>query len=461
MTSAGLVDALTSGLVGSVVGREDGGYERSRRVWNGVIDRWPAAIVRAGSVADVQRTITVAGEAGCLLAVRCGGHSFPGFSTCDDGIVLDLSSLNRVVIESEGRTAEVGGGALLGDLDRAAIPHGLVTPAGVVSHTGAGGLTLGGGMGWLSRRFGLTIDSLLSAEVCLADGRIVRVSETEEPELFWGLRGGGGNFGVVARFEFRLHELGPILVGNWSYPATAIGGVLAHYLEAVRSTPRQLTTAFTTTREGIRVTAFWSGFEDGARAAVAAYGELGTPASGSLGGVSFLDLQSRSDDHFAWGRRYYAKGGFFDTIGAEAINCMATSIAAAPTPDCEIYVLQLGGAVSDVADEATAYTGRQAGYYWIVEPVWDDPKDDGRCLAWGRDTAAQLSALSMSGNYVNEQSDYGGDATLDAYGEQKYARLAALKARFDPDNLFRLNQNLAPTPAIGGQDPSGHRPLRR
>ena len=447
MNSGQLIRALDrSGLDRAVIGSGDEGYERLRRVWNGVFDRRPAAIVRADSVPDVQRTIAVAGEAGSLLAVRCGGHSFPGFSTCDDGIVLDLSRMNWVVIDPDEGTAEVGGGALLGDIDRAASPYGLVIPAGVVSHTGAAGLTPGGGMGWLSRRLGLTIDSLLAAEVCLADGGVVRVSEAEDAELFWGLRGGGGNFGVVTRFELRLHQLGPVLIGNWIYPASQTGGVLTRYIEAASRASRQLSTAFTATAGGTRVTSMWSGSKDGAHDAVETYGKLGTPSTASLGGVTFLELQSRSDDHFAWGRRYYAKGGFFDTISVDAISVIAASVAQAPTADCEIYVLQLGGAVSEVSDDATAYTGRQAGFYWIVEPVWDDPADDTRCITWGRETAAQLSALSMSGNYVNEQSDTGGDATLNAYGTQKYPRLAALKARYDPENLFRLNQNLTPTP---------------
>ena len=276
------------------------GYERLRRVWNGVFDRRPAAIVRADSVPDVQRTIAVAGEAGSLLAVRCDGHSFPGFSTCDDGIVLDLSRMNWVVIDPDEGTAEVGGGALLGDIDRAASPYGLVIPAGVVSHTGAAGLTLGGGMGWLSRRLGLTIDSLLAAEVCLADGGVVRVSEAEDAELFWGLRGGGGNFGVVTRFELRLHQLGPVLIGNWIYPASQTGGVLTRYIEAASRASRQLSTAFTATAGGTRVTSMWSGSKDGAHDAVETYGKLGTPSTASLGGVTFLELQSRSDDHFAW-----------------------------------------------------------------------------------------------------------------------------------------------------------------
>jgi len=445
MIDAELILALNrAGLDGAVLGSRDGDYERARRVWNAMADRRPAAIVRARSVDDVTATIRVAHEAGSLLAVRCGGHSFPGFSTCDDGIVLDLSSMSGITVDPLSGTAEVGGGALLGDLDRACAPHGLVTPAGVVSHTGAAGLTLGGGMGWLSRRFGLTIDSLLAADVCTADGRVVRASAEEEPELFWGLRGGGGNFGVVTRFAFRLHELGPVLVGSWQYPTIQARAVLGRYAELCAGAPRHLATAFTSIAAGTRVTAFWSGSVDGAEAAVAPYGTLGTPFAGSRGGVTFLDLQSRSDDHFAWGRRCYAKGGFLGVLETDTIDRIVSSLEAAPTPDCEIYVLQLGGAVADVPDADTAYTGRDANFYWIVEPVWDDPADDARCMAWGREAAAHLAARSTSGNYVNEQSEVGPDLAFSAYGEQKYARLAALKARFDPDNLFRLNQNIAP-----------------
>ncbi len=443
--SGHLIEAFARlGLDGSLVAIGDRGYERHRRVWNGVIDRRPSLIVRAGSVADVQRTIEVAAAAGCLIAIRCGGHSFPGFSTCDGGVVLDLSALKQVVVDRAERRVEVSGGALLGDLDRATAPYGLVSPAGVISHTGAAGLTLGGGMGWLSRRLGLTIDSLVGADVCLADGRLVHASEAEEPELFWGLRGGGGNFGVVTRFLFRLHDLGSILVGSWACAATESAGVLAGYAELAARASRQLGTAFTVTRDMMRMSAVWSGSEHAADASVAAFGGLGGQLSGSVGGVTFLELQRRLDDHFPWGRRYYAKGGFLADLSPEVIDCLTSSVAAAPTSDSEIYVLQLGGAVADVSDHETAYTGRQASFYWIVEPVWDDPADDDRCISWGRETAAQLASLSMSGNYVNEQSDFGGETTRKAYGNQKYERLATLKARVDPSNLFRLNQNIPP-----------------
>jgi FAD/FMN-containing dehydrogenase len=443
------VDVLTGGDVAPLhdsdlidPGHRD--YDKLRKVWNGVIDKKPAFILRARTVADVKAAIRLASERNCPLAVRCGGHSFPGFSTCDHGIVLDLSCMNRVALNVAGRLVEVEGGALLGDLDRAARPHGLVAPAGVVSHTGVGGLTLGGGMGWLSRRFGLTIDSLVAAELCLADGRTIRASADAEADLFWALRGGGGNFGVVTKFTFRLHELGEVLVGRWEYPVQQMRTVLQRYADLAGRALRQLTTAFTVTAKTLALTAFWSGNLIGAEGAIGQFGALAPGSSGVLGGTTYLDLQSRNDDHFAWGRRYYAKGGFLGELSEAAIGCMTDSIAAAPTPHSEIYVLQLGGAIEDVGEADTAYSGRSAAYYWIVEPVWDDPADDKNCLSWGRDAARRLNEFSSGRNYVNEQSDTGDAVVQQAYGGTKFSRLAALKSRFDPNNLFRLNQNIAP-----------------
>lgn len=433
-----------SAISGTVIGGEHSDYERLRRVWNGLSDRRPAAIVRAGNEADVQRVVHVAAEHGTRLAIRGGGHSLPGLSTCDDGIVLDLSRMNRVAVDPIGRVAEVEGGALLGQLDAAGSASGLVTPAGVVSHTGIAGLTLGGGMGWLSRRFGLTIDNLLSADVVTADGRLVSASPDHEPELFWGLRGGGGNFGVVTKFRFRMHPLGSVLVGRWDYPPEAIATVLRGYRDLVAHAPRELASAFFMTRSNLTLTAFWSSSGEASETTVRAFGMLGRPLSGLVGGQTFLELQSRGDVHYAWGRRYYAKGGFLGGLEDRVIDYLADAIAGAPTPDSELYCIQLGGAIADVEEDATAYSGRNAAFYWIAEPVWDDPRDDVRCLAWGRSTAQGLAAMSQAGNYVNEQADVGKEVAYHAYGAAKYERLARLKARFDPSNLFRLNQNIEP-----------------
>ena len=429
-------------LEGSVIDRNHGDYDRLRRVWNGMVDRRPAAIIRARSAEDVAKAVRVAAERQLPLAVRCGGHSFPGLSTCDDGILLDLSLMKDIAIDPAARRAGVGGGALLGDLDAAGAPHGLVTPAGVVSHTGVGGLTLGGGMGWLSRRFGLTIDNLVGAEVVTADGRLRRTSLEAEPELFWAIRGGGGNFGVVTHFSFVLHPLGPVAVGQWVYPTSEAAAALRGYCDVAADAPRELTTIFVLTPAELTIKALWSGSPTGWETAFARLGSLGRASSSKIGGTSFIELQKASDERMSAGRRYYAKGGFFAEIDQAKVRMLTDSMADAPTADAEVYVLQFGGAVGDRDENATPYTGRAAGFYWIVEPAWDDPADDASCLAWGRKTAGRLAAVSMRGNYVNEQSETGLAAS--AYGEEKYQRLARLKGRFDPTNLFRLNQNIEP-----------------
>lgn len=433
-------------LDGEVAGRDHADYDRLRRVWNATADRQPAAIVRARSVGDVQKVVTAAAEHGVLLAVRGGGHSIPGLSTCDDGIVLDLSLMNSVQVDRRAARAEVQGGALLGDLDRATVPVGLVVPAGVVSHTGVAGLTLGGGMGWLSRHFGLTIDSLVGASIVTADGRSREVSAEAEPDLFWAIRGGGGNFGVVTKFTFKAHSLGPVLVGQWAYPAHEAGAALGRLRDLAAVAPRELTTGFVLTAEGLRVTVLWSGAPDHAESAVAPFGSLGRSAEAPLRSLNFLDLQSMTDERMAWNRRYYAKGGFLREVDDPAIELMVDSIVSAPTADAEFYVIQLGGAVRDIEDEATPYTGRAAGYYWIVESGWDEKDDDERLISWSKKAAARLAEVSLRGNYVNEQGDVGTHVAVAAYGEEKYRRLAKLKARYDPANLFRLNQNIEPRP---------------
>lgn len=444
--SNSLLDALTAAeLHCPVITDGHPEYDHYRRVWNGIADRRPLAIVRPQDVEDVQKAVRAAASSGALLAVRGGGHSLPGLSTCNDGLVLDLSLIHSVVIDNAAQTVDVGGGALLGDLDRATVPKGYIVPAGVISHTGVAGLTLGGGMGWASRKYGLTIDSLLGAEIVLASGDITWTSPTWNPELFWAIRGGGGNFGVVTRFRFQLHPFSGIVAGQWIYPIEQARTVLPSLRDRARQQPRDFTVSFTTSQSGISVTAVWSGDAGLARAVLLPFGALaGGDSSGRLENLSYLTLQSRNDVDFAWSRRYYAKGGFWSDISDQAIEHIIDAVAHAPAPDCEIYAIQLGGAIRDVADEATAYTGRDAGYYWLSEPIWDDSADDDRCIEWGRATGRLLSDASIAGNYVNEQGDTGSNITRDAYGPEKYRRLARLKARLDPTNLFRLNQNIEP-----------------
>ncbi len=434
-------------FTGDIIGSDHPHYDRCRSVWNGLIDRRPALILRARSAMDVRAGVLLAAERGLPLAVRCGGHSFPGYSTCDAGVILDLSLMRAITINPIERFAEVDGGALLGDLDKAGAPYGLVTPAGVVSHTGVAGLTLGGGMGWLSRRFGLTIDNLIAAEICLADGRLITTSREQEPDLFWGIRGGGGNFGVVTKFVFRMHQLGNVLVGQWQYPRAHLGTALAAFGTLADHSPRCLTASFAATCDKLKVTALWSGDLRGAEAAVSGFGRLAPGVTGGVRGMTFLDLQSRNDELVGWGRRYYSKGGFFEEFAEPAIDAVCGGAEDAPTPDSEIYAIQLGGAVSDTGEDETAYSGRSAAFYWIAMSVWDDPSNDAKCLSWGRSAGRHLADRSSSRNYVNEQSDVG--IAQQAYGADKYRRLVRLKARFDPANLFRLNQNIQPERSEG------------
>jgi FAD/FMN-containing dehydrogenase len=443
-----LVERLNAAdLSGGVVEPGSADFDRRRRTWNAVIDRHPAAIVRPTTADEVAAVVRAAAECDALLSVRCGGHSFPGHSTCDRGVVLELSAMSSVSLDRATGRCVVGGGALLGDVDQATVPQGFAVPAGVVSHTGIGGLTLGGGMGWLSRLYGLTVDSLVAVDVVTADGVLRRASAESEPDLFWALRGGGGNFGVVVAFEFQARVLGQVSVGKWVYPLADIHDAMIGAALIAADAPRELTISFSATRLGVALTAFWTGAPGRADAALAPFGRLTASATGGHGSVSFLDLQTRTDQHSAWGRRYYSKGGFVRNLDATLVGCMADVLVEAPTDHSEVYAPQLGGAVCDVDEDATAYSGREAGFYWLVEPIWDDPADDTRCLEWGRRHGGRLAALSMDTNYINEQADTGGDFPERAYGSAKYRRLREIKARYDPSNLFRLNANIEPAGA--------------
>ncbi len=397
--------------------------------------------MQAATASDVQKVVSIAAESGLPLAVRCGGHSFAGLGTCDDGIVCDLSRMNAVLVDSQTRTVEVGGGALLGDVDAAGERYGLVTPAGVVSHTGVGGLTLGGGMGYLSRRFGLTIDNLIEVDIVTADGRLSRVDSDEQPELFWAIRGGGGNFGVATRFKFRMHELGPASIRRWTHPAAATAETLTRYRDAAANAPRELTTAFIVTTDELLLRAIWTGSLVGADAALERFAFPRGVLDPKMD-LTFVELQRASDELLPWGRRYYSKGGFLAEIDDRVISVIADSVEEMPVPGLEVYCLQLGGAVYDIDEDATAYSGRAGAFYWISQGVWDSPEDDDRAIAWCRGTARRLGELSMSANYVNEQADTG--VAHSAYGESKYRRLAQVKWRYDPMNVFRLNQNIEP-----------------
>jgi FAD/FMN-containing dehydrogenase len=435
---------LRGSIEGQVIGRDHSSYDGARRVWNGAFDRSPLAVVRPSGVADVRRAVSIAADSGLTLAVRGGGHSLAGFSTCDDGIVLDLGGFDHVQVDVDRARVRVPGGALLHDLDAATLPLNGVVSAGVVSHTGVGGLTLGGGMGWNSRRYGLAIDNLLSVDLVTADGTSRNVGAESDPELFWALRGGGGNFGVVTWFEFGMRELGTPCVVTSAYSTSSADQVLRDLAGIATDLPRDQSVGVFLSRDELAVKSVWFGDPAAAERRLDPVTRLGGQRSESTTST-FAELQHASDESVAWGICCYSKGGFVSRLDDRFVSLMTRQIAAAPTAECDVYMIQLGGAVTDVDDDETAYSGRSHPYYYVVTGVWTRPEDREAATDWGRETAALFSQASgVTSNYVNEQSEGGHDFVRRAYGEEKYQRLVEIKRRTDPTNLFRLNQNIAP-----------------
>jgi FAD/FMN-containing dehydrogenase len=432
---------------------EDPGYDRARSVWNGIVDRRPALVVRCAGVEDVRRTVRFSREQDLPIAVRCGGHSLAGFSTCDDGVVLDLSLMRTVQVDPVRRTARVAGGTLLSQLDAAAQAHGLVCPVGVVGHTGVAGLTLGGGMGRLQRRFGFSIDNVRSVELVTADDRVLTVSEDEEPELFWGIRGAGPNFGVVTSFEFQLHELDPVVTSGFvDFPAERAREIAAAVREYLESAPDEVFVSFGVTtgteEDGTDqvgtpvpyVGATYSGPVDAAQEVLRPLRDLG-PLADTFRQVPYLELQTANDDEMGWGKRFYMKGGFLAELSDDFVDAAITH---ATTPHGAVTLWAQGGAISRIPEDAMAFTGRDAAFWLGVEADWDDPADDDALIEWGRSTMSALEPFTATGHYVNDVIETGRDVVRGVYGDAKYERLVSLKRAFDPDNVFRLNQNIEP-----------------
>ena len=437
---------------GEIILPGSAGYDAARIVWNGMIDRRPAVVARPAGVEDVRRTVRFARDQNLPIAVRCGGHSLAGFSTCDDGVVLDLSLMRDVQVDPGRRTARVAGGTLLSQLDAAAQAHGLVCPVGVVGHTGVAGLTLGGGMGRLQRHFGFSIDNLRSVELVTADDRVLTVSEDEEPDLFWGMRGAGPNFGVVTSFEFDLHELGPVVTqGFVDYPAERGHEIAARVREYLEAAPDEVMVSFGVTtgteedgedldgRPVVSVGATHSGRIDDAEEALRPLRDLG-PVADTFRQVPYLELQTSGDEDMAWGKRFYMKGGFL----AELSDGFIDAALAHTTTRGTVTLWAQGGAISRIPEDAMAFTGREAPFWLGVEAEWDDASEDDGLIEWGRETMAAIEPFTAAGHYVNDVIETGRDVARGVYGDAKYERLVALKRAFDPDNVFRLNQNIVP-----------------
>ena len=452
------VDGLRATFDGEVITPGDDGYDDARRVWNALYDRRPAILVRPTGAESVAAAIRFGRERGLEIAVRGGGHSSAGHSSSDGGLVIDLSRLRGVDVDPERRLARVNGGALLGELDVAAQAHGLVCPVGVVGHTGVGGLTLGGGMGRLQRHFGLTIDNLLAVELVTADGRFVRASESEEPELFWGIRGAGANFGVVTAFEFGLHPFGPLLHrGVRIYPASAVHAAWAMFrsfaevatdelgliLSIARAVPG---TDYPASVAGGPIVVISYNHSGDAATVVRDIAPLNAgPEAVSRTDVSqpYLEAQTANDLAMGWGHRSYIKGGWADDFRPEALDALIEHVAKGPESSSFAMTVQ-GGAIGRVPDDATAFTGRDARFEMSADTEWDDPALDDVRIEWGRKAMAIVEPDAVTGRYVNEITESGPEETRAIYGDAKVARLAALKRTWDPDNVFRANHNIAP-----------------
>ena len=453
-------ERLRTRFAGSLVRPGDEGYDAARRVWNGSIDRYPALVARCAGTADVAEALEFGRESGLTVAVRGGGHNVAGFGTCDGGVVIDLSGMQEVRVDPTRRRALVQGGATWAGFDREAQIFGLATTGGLMSSTGVAGFTLGGGIGWLMRRYGLACDNLLSAEMVTADGRQLRASALDHDGLFWGLRGGGGNLGIVTRFEFGLHPVGPEVLGGLRlYPHRLAPEIIATWRDLMLAAPDELTLATVLRRAPaspaipehlhgeavVAVAGMYAGpVEDGARLLRALDG-LGPPLVDGIGAKPYTVVQSMSDGAWQPGFENYWKAEFLRSLDDTVIETVVDFAGRISSPLSDIKLAPLGGAIARVAEGDTAYPHRKAPWVININTRWADGPPDEH-VAWTRALWEQLQPVSTGGVYVNFLGDEGPDRVRAAYGDSNYQRLARLKAVYDPDNVFHLNQNIPPAP---------------
>ena len=442
-------DEFKAGLRGQLLSPGDDGYDRARRLWNGMFDRRPALIARCAGAADVIRAVSFARDNRLAVAVRGGGHSFPGYSVCDGGLVIDLSAMKAIRVDLRTRTVRAQAGVKWIEFDHETQAFGLATTGGTDGDTGIAGLTLGGGLGWLSSKYGLTIDNLVSADVVTADGRLLTASATENQDLFWGLRGGSGNFGVVTSFEYQLHAVGPTILGGMvAYPLGRAKEVLRFYRHFAKAAPDDVTTyaAFVTPPGGETVAALfccYCGPLDKGEEVIRPLRSLGSPVQDLLGPMPYVAQQRLFDGGFPAGSYYYAKAGSLADLTDEAIEVFAEYVATKPSPLSGVLVQTVCGAASRVASDATAFPHRRLPYAPVIVSQWLDAATSEKNVGWARDFWKALHPLAGGGVYVNDLSYDDADRVRTAYGAN-YERLAALKKAYDPDNLFRLNPNITP-----------------
>jgi FAD/FMN-containing dehydrogenase len=461
-SEVGLDQAAFGGLDesfgGQLVRPDDPSYDEHRRVWNGSIDRSPALVARCSGVADVIAAVKFAREAGLPVAVRSGGHSFPGASVCDGGIVIDLSLMKGIRVDPEARTARAQAGVLWGELDRETQAFGLATTGGIVTHTGVAGLTLGGGIGWLQRKHGLTIDQLLSVDLITAEGEFARATETENPDLFWGVRGGGGNFGIVTEFEFRLHPLGPmVMAGPVFWPMEESPRVLRFYRDWIAEAPDELMTILVHRKAPplpfvpkelhgelvVSVVSCFAGPVEEGEKVVRPLKAFGSPVLDACQPKPYVAHQAMFDPAFPHGRWYYMRACDVAELSDDVIDLTVDHSMRIRSPLTAFPIWQMGGAVGRVGDDETAFGGRGAGHTFNITSSTEAAEGFDEEREWARAFWSALEPHHTS-VYVNFLMDEGEERVREAYGTEKYDRLKQLKRRYDPDNFFRLNQNIPP-----------------
>ena len=453
-----LFDSLSAALRGPVIQPADEGYDGARAVYNAMIDRRPAAIAECSDVADVMTAVRFARENGLTVAVRGGGHNAGGLGVWDDALVIDLSAMRGVTVDPEAKTVRAEGGCVWGDVDHATHAFGLATPSGILSSTGVGGLSLGGGIGYLARRFGLTVDNLLAADVVLADGSFVTATADSHPDLFWALRGGGGNFGIVTSFLFRCHDVGDVVAGPILYDIADTSDVLRWYREVQPGLPEELSGWFALLtippappfpeelwlRKACAVVWCYTGPLDRADETMAPVREFGSPLLDGTQQVPFPALQSVFDALYPAGLQWYWRTDFFREISDAAIATHQEFGEALPTPHSTMHLYPIDGAAARVSSDATAFAYRDGGWSGVIVGVDPDPANAGRIKDWAVRYSEALHPTSAGGGYVNfMMAEEGSDRVRASYG-QNYDRLARIKGRYDPDNFFHVNQNIPP-----------------
>ena len=451
-------EALEGLIRGSVLVPDDPGYEEARQIWNAMIDRRPAVIAQCARAEDVPPIIRFARKNGLELSIRGAGHNIAGNAVCDGGVTIDFSRMKNVRVDAAERRAYVEPGATLADLDEAAQAHGLATPVGINSTTGIAGLTLGGGFGWLTRKYGMTIDNLVSVEMITAEGKKMRASETENADLFWAIRGGGGNFGVVTQFEFQLFPVGPeILAGLMVFPFNQAKQILTKYRQFAASAPEDLNVWVVLRKapplpflpdkvhgkEVVVLPIFYSGAVAEAERLIAPLRAFGQAHGEHIGAQSYVEWQKAFDPLLAPGSRNYWKSHNFTELSDAALNSIIEFAGQLPTPQCEIFIGLIAGAPNRIAPGAMAYGHRDAKFVLNVHGRWDDAKDDQKCMAWAREFFKASAPYASAGAYVNFMTAEEGDRVAAAYGAN-YDRLVEIKRRYDPENVFHLNQNIKP-----------------